>query len=59
MANMSYCRFQNTAGDLRDCLQALNEEAYFHLSDDEREAADRIIAMCKEITENFGDLVDA
>ena len=23
MANMSYCRFRNTAGDLEDCLQAI------------------------------------
>ena len=24
MANMSYCRFENTARDLRDCVQAIN-----------------------------------
>ena len=23
MANMSYCRFENTARDLRDCVQAI------------------------------------
>tara|TARA_R100000781_G_scaffold54842_1_gene35800 strand:+ start:943 stop:1155 length:213 start_codon:yes stop_codon:yes gene_type:complete len=23
MANMSYCRFENTAGDLQDCLEAI------------------------------------
>ena len=35
MANMSYCRFRNTKGDLSDCLNALiqgetmsEEEAY-------------------------------
>lgn len=27
MANMSYCRFENTANDLRDCVDAM-EEAY-------------------------------
>jgi hypothetical protein len=26
MANMSYCRFQNTVTDLMDCLEALNEQ---------------------------------
>jgi len=26
MANMSYCRFQNTLLDLEDCLEALQEE---------------------------------
>lgn len=25
MSNMSYCRFQNTATDLRDCLYALRD----------------------------------
>lgn len=25
MANMSYCRFQNTRADLNDCLDALRE----------------------------------
>jgi len=25
MANMSYCRFENTARDLQDCLYALSE----------------------------------
>ena len=25
MANMSYCRFQNTNIDLRDCLEALED----------------------------------
>ena len=24
MANMSYCRFENTLGDLNDCVEALN-----------------------------------
>ena len=27
MANMSYCRFENTADDLRDCVNTM-EEAY-------------------------------
>ena len=26
MANMSYCRFENTANDLKDCVWALNDE---------------------------------
>ena len=25
MGNMSYCRFENTARDLRDCLEAIND----------------------------------
>ena len=27
MANMSYCRFENTLGDLKDCLDALNNKS--------------------------------
>ena len=27
MANMSYCRFQNTYSDLRDCVDAVEELA--------------------------------
>ena len=37
MPNMSYCRFQNTACDLRDCLEALEGRA--DLSRDECDAA--------------------
>lgn len=25
MANMSYCRFENTVADMRDCINALSE----------------------------------
>ena len=25
MSNMSYCRFENTSNDLRDCLEAMQE----------------------------------
>ena len=25
MSNMSYCRFENTAGDVDDCIEALQE----------------------------------
>ena len=30
MAIMSYCRFENTANDLRDCVYALNESEENH-----------------------------
>ena len=28
MGNMSYCRFENTARDLRDCLDAIENGAH-------------------------------
>lgn len=52
MSNMGYCRFQNTALDLSDCRDALQE--LFDgdcepLSDDELPAAERLVALCAEI----------
>ena len=51
MANMSYCRFQNTLADLRDC--------YFHLFDDlspeEELARDRLVDLCKAIIVDADD----
>ena len=51
MSNMSYCRFQNTLNDLRDCRDAL-EEPFDDLSDDEKVAALEMIEVCKEIVDN-------
>jgi hypothetical protein len=51
MANMSYCRFRNTEGDLHDCYDALWED----VSAEEHCARARLIAMCKDIAEEVGD----
>ena len=54
MANMSYCRFQNTLNGLRDCLEHLFDD----LSLDEQRARDRLIELCREIvaeTEEEGE----
>jgi hypothetical protein len=47
MANMSYCRYQNTAIDLEDCASAMEEEDYSELSFQERMAADRMYEICQ------------
>ena len=49
--NMSYCRFRNTVIDLVDCLRALEEIDFniSELSEDEAEAACRLIELCQEI----------
>ena len=39
MANMSYCRFQNTLTDLEDCLEELANNGLDNLSEDEKKAA--------------------
>ncbi len=63
MANMSYCRFENTSRDLRDCLDALRQET---LEDFEREASEyektarrHLISLAIEIAEEFADEVGA
>jgi hypothetical protein len=59
MTNMSYCRFQNTVGDLEDCQDALDNGALFDedMSDEEQRAARRLVRMCGEIHREHGDAV--
>jgi hypothetical protein len=54
MANMSYCRFQNTANDLRDCIEHIGD----FIDKDEHNARKRIVEMCKAIVaaEEYGDI---
>lgn len=54
MSNMSYCRFQNTLRDFRDCANALRElEAGNEspLSDDELAAAKDLLAEAADLLE--------
>lgn len=52
MGNMSYCRFENTARDLADCLQAINNGEIFDLSSDyEVHGLRKILTMAEEIVE--------
>lgn len=52
MANMGYCRFQNTLGDLQSCYEHMDDT---ELSLEEERARLRIIALCKSIAADFGD----
>jgi hypothetical protein len=56
MANMGYCRFQNTDGDLEDCQDALSDGE--ELSDEEESARNRLIDRCIEIAIDHGHLID-
>lgn len=51
MANMSYCRYENTLNALRDCHQAMRREAEEGeaLSSTETEAKEALYALCAEI----------
>jgi hypothetical protein len=52
MANMSYCKFENTLSDLRDCYDDLDRE---DLSPTETKARERLIKLCVEIAENYAE----
>ena len=49
MANMSYCRFQNTNMDMRDCIEALYDGE--ELSDDEAIACKNMFESILEFFE--------
>ena len=54
MGNMSYCRFQNTLNDLKDCKDALDEQEFSELNSDEQYAAVRLIKLCARISAMYG-----
>jgi len=45
MSNMSYCRFENTVSDLRDCYENLDEVTSFS----EAQARERLIKLAISI----------
>lgn len=57
MSNMSYCRFQNTANDLADCVENLFDLDKFNLSENniaEWYARDRILELAFRMMEEIG-----
>lgn len=59
MGNMSYCRFQNTSADLRDCIHALedivnNDEEL--PSQDELDAMETMTVQCRRFLALFLEL---
>ncbi len=50
MTNMSYCQFENTLKDLRDCWENW-EDPQGERSQSEKKAQERMLALCKKITE--------
>ena len=51
MSNMSYCRFQNTLSDLRDCSNHIDDK----VSEDESEARATLIRLAHSIIVPFLD----
>lgn len=58
MANMSYCRFQNTLNDLRDCIETLRSGEREIGSREEVSAAENLISEMLEFVEDVGDDLD-
>ena len=50
MGNMSYCRFCNTLGDLKDCQAHLDDS---DLSEAETGARFRLVQLCRDIAEDY------
>ena len=57
---MSYCRFENTFGDLRDCQEALEEagsieEVEKDANEYEKRYIRKLVALCRDIAEAYGE----
>ena len=53
MPNMSYCRFENTFNDLKECLIAMENE--YELSDSEQYHKEQLIKLCSTISMYFDE----
>ena len=60
MSNMSYVRFENTANDLRDCVDAMQEASdlpEMDLSTSERNSMDWMRDLCERFLEEHDRLM--
>lgn len=53
MANMSYCRFENTYHDLMDCYENIDGD----LSDSENEYRSKLVELCHDLAEENEDYI--
>ena len=59
MANMSYCRMQNTAQDLRDCINAIEEGEYAdEISRSEQRGLAEIVELAHQIVNELEYEID-
>jgi hypothetical protein len=52
MGNMSYCRFENTARDLADCVSAINRGEIHELNNYELDGLKDILDLSEKIVED-------
>ena len=55
MANMGYCRFENTLRDLQDCIEHLSDN---NLSEREQKSRDLLISLMEETVLDYCDDID-
>lgn len=58
MANMSYCRFQNTYGDFLDCIDALEDFKLNSDNEEEKRAAEKMYYMCQRYMDAYEEWKD-
>lgn len=51
MANMSYCRFENTAQALQDCVWAIENDEVYNFSDYELNGFKKLIRLAEDIVQ--------
>ncbi len=49
MGNMSYCRFENTARDLQDCLRAIENDDVYDFSSYELNGFKKLVRLAGEL----------
>ena len=52
MSNMSYCRWENTYNDLKDCYNSMVEEAFDELSESEANHKELLLSLAKAMLEH-------
>jgi len=57
MSNISYCRFENTARDLADCVNALNNGHTEYLSSYERRGLSDLLYYAQRIIDLEDDII--
>lgn len=58
MANMSYCRFENTASDLQDCIYAIEDGDINGLSSFEIRGAEQLLELAKQLIDLEDELLE-
>ena len=51
MGNMSYCRFENTARDLQDCVRAIENDDVYDFNDYELNGFKKLIRLAGELVQ--------